>query len=873
MDPAVTGLPPGAVTTPISGLPPGAVTTPIRGMPSGAVATPVQASAPSAQSAPQSRGIGGVADWLEGKGDTNKGGWDSPVLAPMVGGAVKSAASGLGGVMDMLNHFGKAITPEAVQRYQANTIQHVQDAANWLRTGSTPQGFMENVGAVGEQALEFMGTDGLLKMVGPAAGVMETGEHLKQAQQAAQTLKNNPKIAGLVAIGLKASKDAAMMGAQTYAHTEDPTQAALAAGTGGLLRAGGEAVGGKLAGMMERAPKTIDIEGNKVPVLASQLNESKVPIETGTAGAPEIARAQEEAGPKVVGSLAQRATRTALERLNATRPIADTTELGEPITFSVEGLPRDEAGGAAQGPGRKLIGKQPLLTGATEPEEAAAAKPSGTAGTYTTKDPSEAESWLSHMKSVQQSPAHDTFTDLEKQQLQDRIDNLSDQLGMFHAGGRRAPVDIDSAVGRVMDFGHASDQIEGAVKPVFAQFAPESVDELGEQMRKYNRAASNLQDATGSRFDAAEQQMEEASEAINGLLTRNAGNVTPDEYRAARQGWRDKVLLDRLHVVTENMMNGTTAAEAKESGSEQLMRRSNIHTRKLEAFLMKQNNRSLMEGLIGADGIQNFKNMTRLMSDSAVAGTTKDVSRNVGAELSRQLGKHGAITGVGAWAARAMGLPGYLGAGAAEAMVGARRFVLKQAITNPSVGTLVDYAVRHNVDPKIYAPLIARTIARLGTSSMQEPESEKPEGGQQQPPEQEGRSRALNPYKNPEDQPPDEALQFNRQWAKQGSYTTQLNPGDEQKFQQWVRANKVPWQDSPKADYDMRGYWKALQQGQAKQEYNEWDHTMHFPDTWKTPYSGTFSRESKYASPNAPEWRGDVLTTRDGRVVVDETPR
>jgi hypothetical protein len=87
--------------------------------------------------------------------------------------------------------------------------------------------------------------------------------------------------------------------------------------------------------------------------------------------------------------------------------------------------------------------------------------------------------------------------------------------------------------------------------------------------------------------------------------------------------------------------------------------------------------------------------------------------------------------------------------------------------------------------------------------------------------------------------------------ALPGPYTTQLSPAEEIQFQQWIKANKIPWQDSPTADYDMRGYWKAQQSGDpnAKQGAN-----LHFPDTYKTPYHRSFSNESKYALPVAPHW-------------------
>lgn len=109
---------------------------------------------------------------------------------------------------------------------------------------------------------------------------------------------------------------------------------------------------------------------------------------------------------------------------------------------------------------------------------------------------------------------------------------------------------------------------------------------------------------------------------------------------------------------------------------------------------------------------------------------------------------------------------------------------------------------------------------------------------------------------------------------KPGGYTTKLQPADETKFQTWAKEKKVPWQDTPTADYDMRGYWQSMQAGDpnAKQQLSEFDKKPHFPDTWKTPYHKTFSNESKYAPKDAPHWDGNRLIDKNGKVVADETP-
>ncbi|PWT72893.1 MAG: hypothetical protein C5B60_08915 [Chloroflexi bacterium] len=118
---------------------------------------------------------------------------------------------------------------------------------------------------------------------------------------------------------------------------------------------------------------------------------------------------------------------------------------------------------------------------------------------------------------------------------------------------------------------------------------------------------------------------------------------------------------------------------------------------------------------------------------------------------------------------------------------------------------------------------------------------------------------------------------FQSGMAKYNPYQTQLSPADESQFQQWVQANRIPYVDSPTADYDMRGFWQGMQQGDpaAKGAINPYDMQYHFPDKWKTPYHETFSNESQYATADAPRWTGNdtlgwVLQDRFGNVVKDE---
>lgn len=111
--------------------------------------------------------------------------------------------------------------------------------------------------------------------------------------------------------------------------------------------------------------------------------------------------------------------------------------------------------------------------------------------------------------------------------------------------------------------------------------------------------------------------------------------------------------------------------------------------------------------------------------------------------------------------------------------------------------------------------------------------------------------------------------------AKPGPYRTALTLPEESEFQSWVSKNKIPNDDSPTSDYDMRGYWKAQKSGDqnATTATSAFDGKQHFPDTYKTPYHKSFSAESKYATGNAPSWSGDQLKDKLGTVLVDETPK
>jgi hypothetical protein len=127
----------------------------------------------------------------------------------------------------------------------------------------------------------------------------------------------------------------------------------------------------------------------------------------------------------------------------------------------------------------------------------------------------------------------------------------------------------------------------------------------------------------------------------------------------------------------------------------------------------------------------------------------------------------------------------------------------------------------------------------------------------------------LAPYK--QDMAANYAL--NQPYARPGPYNTRLDGTQEKAFRSWVAANRVPFNvNTPVTDYDMRGFWLAQQNGQNPQTgVNAFDHKLHFTDQFKTPFDRDFSRQSQYALPYAPQWRGDrYLVANTGQPIFDQ---
>lgn len=760
-----------AITGSLPPLPPGAK---LNAPPTGSASLPPLPEGATLNQSP-SGGGGGLGAWtaknLKGEGGPED--WESPELGGMASGFVKSAAQPAATILDLLS---KPLTkPGATEpgSIAAHGAAHMQDAANWLRTGGEAEGVWENIGAAGEQVLEYIGTDGLLKLAGPAAKGTETGarivdaaKNLKGAQQVAEFLSAHPKIAGLVGIGLKASKDALTMGGQGYAHTEDPHQAAVAAALGAGANVAGEAVElGAARWLAKKGPKTIKVGPFEAPALNRQVNEKGFAVPGRADEAPEIQQAQEQLFHNVVGHTAREATATALDRINEMRPVYPATEEAarmlpagedaEPFTFTLQGTPTVEGTtgemvqSAAKVPGRAAFKepqyttasaptREPIRPGgptaaegqqgadirtATTPEAAADTARGG--GNLQSTSPSEAEGWLRQIEDLQQTPEYSKLSESQQNAIESQRQQLADQLKVYYSSAytrsRFQPVNVGEAAGSVNTFGDAAAQVEGAAKPVY-----ERLDQISNgDFNKYKEAAKQAQavmrrTTTMDAYEDAQKRFTEANGAINDLIDSHRSQISFEDYMTAKNAWRDSSRLDEMHNLVERMLNGVTYEEGAQ-GMPRFIERT--RTKSIQDYLNKGTNQEQIEGLIGKEGVRNLKNVTNLLSDSKTTRATQGLGREVYMELARRAGKAGAGAFAGSVIAPHFGLSPWQGAVGGAAASDGLRWILRTAAISPRIGNMLESAIRNEVSTKIAAPLIARTIAQM-KGAMEPPQQE-----------------------------------------------------------------------------------------------------------------------------------------------------
>jgi hypothetical protein len=651
---------------------------------------------------------------------------------------------------------GAALDKTGWQKAQTAT-QTVADQPMETTAGKT--------GYAVENIIEFMSGEEALKG-------LSLGEKLAKMAPMIKQLEKYPLVANMLN---SAIRQGTVGTAQAAAHGEGAGDSAVTGLATGVMGGAAELIPGAQQGvknlLAKVRPGTVDIAGVTIPRLASQVKDASplaAKLAT-TANTPAYAAAQQTLGQQAVENTAQRATREALERVNAVRqtvpPITDPARMlqapdgSQPFQFTLEGTPTTERveGDISPDPRKKQIGnrtvagkgsataptepyaassfkygdgdylpqpsdlgtqpegshKEPLLqyfTGTKLDAEAAAHDIVGGGGRMTTGDPQQAQSWLSRYDDLTNSAQFEQMPATQQAHITSQRDSLEQQLGMYNAADRMTPnfdpVDTAAAAQHVSNFGEAADQIQQAVKPIY-----QKLDDLsGGQftaLRNQSRAAAKVMFQPGS-MDAYSKALDakaEADEGIQNLFNRHGGDISRAELTSANSAWRDSVALDNIHAAINGAFKGAPKDIAEANNTARLLKGDSMVNR-LNTLMAKDGARANTERVIGKNGLADLYNVGGLVSNPATAGQTGSALRAVGLHMFQHTTR-GAV--VGGLIGSTVGHP-YLGAVGGALTEDAAHFVLRQAAINPRVGTLLDYAVRNKVNPRIFAPLIAATI-------------------------------------------------------------------------------------------------------------------------------------------------------------------
>lgn len=743
MDPSqIQGLPPGATLSP---LPPASQ---IQGMPAGATLAPMGAAA-----SPDTI-MNAVAPKFK----------DEDSLPVQTDEAVQGFKKGVNQTGETAMHIIHALPGVGALLDKTKFNDSLKETTGYA---DAPIDTLAGKSGYGlENIIEFMAGDELLKE-------LSLGEKLTKIAPILKVLEKYPRLQDALHIGIR---QGAVGGTEALGHGDTPGQAAASAavtgGAGGAAELAIPAVGQGIKNLIEKIrPGTAEIAGETVPVLASQKPGAKgIATKVTTDHAPAVAEAQQEGGQAAVKNIAQRATRNALDKVNAVRrtaPITDPSRMlsapadAKPFEFHIEGpAPEESVDGSiapegtkndtyiatggrkvqvpnenfrpggeqgseeALGSGAHTAPVRSITGGATKtannwmvvpPEAGSGAEDVARGGgKLVTQDPKAAQAALSRLEDLAGSedrPASQTFKDLPKEQQQQVTaarDSLREQLGMYHAGDglypHFDPVDTKAAIEHVGDFGEAADQIEASVKPIY-----QKLDQVSEgkftALRAQAKAATKVMFAPGSveAYEKALASKGEAEQGIQELFNRHSGSVSRPELQSANTAWRDASTLNTIHATVEGAFRGAPKDIADTLGTNRILRGNSLETR-LNRMLQKTPQADI-ERVIGKDGLENLYRVSHLLSKPETAVGTQNAIKQIAKHLTRA-GRGAAIGGL---LGHIVGVPiegALAGAGAEDAV----RYVFRQAAINPRIGILIDRAVRHNVDPKIFAPLIAASI-------------------------------------------------------------------------------------------------------------------------------------------------------------------
>jgi hypothetical protein len=334
-----------------------------------------------------------------------------------------------------------------------------------------------------------------------------------------------------------------------------------------------------------------------------------------------------------------------------------------------------------------------------------------------TPNPAEAVGYRNEYRRIMESPEFRELPPEQQAQIRGYHDWLTQELGTYYSQphGGIIPADIASATQHVVSPGDAADLIKAQVAPGYEELNKLTNGKINLLNEDVSQAKATLRDPKSGAADrqAARQTIARNEEEITGLIERHAGdtNITRQYYNAMKKSSVDAGLLEKVDNVIESWAGGISRQNT--ANSTNLTRVVKANVQDFEDILKDGNNREMFARLMGPHAEETIKTWGQLLADPATARKTSGVLENTAREMGRlkwQLGTTGVT--VAALMGTGMGTGTKIAAGITGATWLARG-VMRRAAMNGNVTRLIRYAVYNNVDSRIYAPLIARTLTQL----------------------------------------------------------------------------------------------------------------------------------------------------------------
>ena len=660
---------------------------------------------------------------------TSLGGAPNTVSA----GGLKRIRQGAAGLVEMLDHYMTGMVPATagiptlpVGLPQGGTIDKaLQATAAHLRQDSETKGPIEGSGAFITDMMALAAQPELMGEKAMAEGA-SVADHVGAIAKNLKMFENNPGLFNMIkraaaATGEGAVKNAVPVAALTNVETGgDPAATGKAALTGGVL---GGLLEGAPAAVKEIAdvlkPTTETLEGATMPVLANQKPGASVitKLIRPASDLPAVDAAQQAVPDQVIQSGAQRAIKNVIDRVNETRQIQGPAEASgttpgtfkftvDPIHPQVEAEPLTGARVAANaqelGPAAATIPER--LQGAPVSDSQARLQSVGSTGStipdrlvtgetpsapFETTDPNVAQKLLSEAQRVADNPG---IGPRLAARVNDRIQSLTDQLDQYHTARAAAPnfepIDVQSAIDGVHDYGTAGDLMQNSVRDVY---------------QRMNAATD------GEASTLLQQPRWKSADRLAELFQQHSDQFTQPEWRAASDAYRQGFVAKDLNNALQKAFNVTqeTAADTGDLGVARRFSGSEATGNAIDKVIA--DNGDDVRDMIGDEGIRSLRRMNALLKAPETHGPLMKLLNNISV-VARRHG--GPVAGMlGAAAGPFLGLSHYGGALGGIAAGEGLSYVVNRMATSPAIADRIAYAVTHSVSNRIAAPLIAAMMS------------------------------------------------------------------------------------------------------------------------------------------------------------------